>query len=82
MDQEAIQFDPDVDNIFAEWKTAKLVCLPGMYIKSGPYYVYKGDVYALSKVYPDRQLAFVQATGPSAEEYGYVNPPYTDVRYV
>lgn len=48
-------------------------------IKSGPYYVHKGDVYAVSRVYPDRQLAFVQAVGPSEGEYGYVgslNPYY------
>lgn len=43
-----------------------------MRIKSGPYYVHKGVVYALSKVYPDRQLAFVQATGLSAETCRYV----------
>ncbi|PCH02332.1 Amidase [Penicillium occitanis (nom. inval.)] len=67
VDREPIEFGPDVDDVFKKWKTAKLVCLPAMRIKSGPYYVHKGVVYALSKVYPDRQLAFVQATGLSAE---------------
>lgn len=64
------QFDPDVENVFQKWKTAEVVCMRGKYLESGPYYVHNGRVYAVSKVYPDRQLAFVQATGPSAETYG------------
>lgn len=31
MDQESIEFDPDVDKVFAKWKTAKVVWLPGAY---------------------------------------------------
>ncbi|GAM42614.1 hypothetical protein TCE0_044f16752 [Talaromyces pinophilus] len=69
VDREPIEFGPDVDDVFKKWKTAKLVCLPAMRIKSGPYYVHKGVVHALSKVYPDQQLTFMQATGLSAETY-------------
>lgn len=44
---EPVQFGPDVDNVFAKWKTVEVICLPVMYIKSGPYYVHNGGVYAV-----------------------------------
>lgn len=72
MDQEPIQFGPDVDDVVTKRETAKVACLPAMRIRSGPLYVHKGVFYAVSKVYSDGQLAFVQATGLSAETYGYV----------
>lgn len=73
IDTDYVRFGQDVENVFEKWNTLKMVCEPGLNIANGTYYAHKGLIHSVSKVYPDRQLAFVQATWPSLERDGWVS---------
>ncbi|KAH8705064.1 amidase signature domain-containing protein [Talaromyces proteolyticus] len=70
IDSNSVHFEKDVEKVFEKWTTLEVVCERDLNISSGPYYAHKGLLHSVSKVYPDCQLAFVQATCSSSERIG------------
>jgi hypothetical protein len=65
-----VYLSEDTKKVFQEWNTLTVTYEPHLEIASGPYYVDKGCLHSVWKVYQDRQLAFVQATLPSLDSNG------------
>ncbi|PWY85828.1 amidase signature enzyme [Aspergillus sclerotioniger CBS 115572] len=65
-----VHLTEDVQDLFQGWNTTKITYEPQLDIASGPYYIQKGILYSVWKVYEDCQLAFLQATWPSSQGDG------------
>ncbi|CAG8951778.1 hypothetical protein HYFRA_00005582 [Hymenoscyphus fraxineus] len=60
----------DTEKMFKDWKTLRFFHVPALKVADGPYYIEQGSLYSISRVYEDRQLAFVQAIKPSQHDNG------------
>jgi len=57
----------DAQRVFNDWKTSKISFKPNLHIIDGPYYLNRGVLHSVWRVYEDYQLAFLQALWPSLE---------------
>ncbi|MCJ1357712.1 MAG: hypothetical protein MMC33_007708 [Icmadophila ericetorum] len=62
VDFDDVRLTSDVENLFKDWQTLKVGYESHLDVENGPYYVDKGLLYSVWKIYEDRQLAFLQAT--------------------
>ena len=65
---EDIHLDSDTKNLFEDWQTLKINYMPSLDVGNGPYYIHRGLLHSVWRVYGDRQLAFVQAMWPSTDD--------------
>lgn len=65
-----VHLDGDTEKLFEDWQTLKIRYVPHFDIGDGPYYIHRGLLHSVWRVYEDRQLAFVQAMWPSTNDDG------------
>ncbi|CAG8984104.1 hypothetical protein HYALB_00010605 [Hymenoscyphus albidus] len=58
------------EKTFKDWKTLRFFHVPALKVADGPYCIEQGLLYSISRVYEDRQLAFLQAIKPSQHDNG------------
>jgi hypothetical protein len=58
----------DAQTAFSDWKTSKISFLSTHLLSDGPYYIDRGVLYTVWRVYEDRQLAFMQSLWASLKQ--------------
>lgn len=58
----------DAKTLLEDWNTASVVYEPHLELKDGPYYVSRGILHSIWRIYEDHQLAFLQATWPTEDD--------------
>ncbi|KAK2737897.1 hypothetical protein FQN57_007348 [Myotisia sp. PD_48] len=66
--QNEMHLTAEMQDIFHEWNTQKVLCDPNLKISNGPYFALNGLVHSVWKVYEDDHLAFVQSLWPSLHD--------------
>lgn len=67
---ETVHLESDTEEVFEDWKTLDYRYVRYLDVDNGPYYIHRGDLHSIWRLYEDRQLAFVQAIWPSTDYDG------------
>ena len=65
-----VYLEIDTERLFKDWQTSRIRYAPHLDVGNGPYYISRGTLHSVWRVYEDRQLAFVQAIWPSTDNDG------------